>query len=917
MNRSVRKALFPSVLLTLATLPATALAQDQAQDADNQEDLVLEEVVVTGMRVSAASMRDAKKNSENITDSIYAEDMGKMPDENIAEAMQRITGISISRANGEGTEVTIRGVDPSLNQVTMNGVRLTNGGDDNGVDFSMMSADILRAIEVVKSPSANHDEGSLGGTVNLKTFKPLDMKQRRITATIQLQQDELADETDPVLKAAYTNQFGDGRFGLAVSTYWDERTTREDYFRAYNWKVWSGVTATSYQTGEDLGKINSHEFIGLEPGIRLRERVRYGGTATLEFRPSDVSSLWLDLSYSLLNEDYMAHQTRMTGLRTGNIWDEESGSSFYASANASKGTGNILSRDQEMETETTTIGLNYERDIGDWTLLAKLGTSDTEQAWLKNHRVNFKPKGPISINWLNENGGFNVIPTMTWHTDSGFWDLDAARLFQLYDDSRSVKDEYDSVSVDLNRAMNGGFFSGIAFGAKYWESNRYRSQTTGNTRFTTDENGDQIFLADFTLPFPVNDFFAGVANNVIDGWPIPDFDAIYDTYLPNGFDGPIDDANTYTIKTDATAFYIKAEFSAFDDRLLGDFGVRYVQTNVSSIGHRGANFPVSGPEPWNISFPVNLKNDYSNTLPSFNARWILSEDMLLRFSVAKVMARPRFSELRPGVSVKASNPNLPQASGGNPMLDPTEATQYDISWEWYFGDSGLLSVAGFYKDLESFIFVSTDEVTYDCPEGIVPENCALLVDVPTTMPINGKGGYVYGFELAYQQHFDFLPGFLSDFGGIFNYTYADSDATYVSEDTANAEYFDGFPFLNTSRDTFNTTLYWERGGHTVRLAYNYRSESLWRAVHLNSSIWQDTRQSLDFSAIFKLTRYMNLTLAANNLTDEYNRRFTTRTVAEKGLHGEGNVLDGSAPQWRTENIGHIGRTYRIGLNFRF
>jgi len=915
MYHIIRNVIFLPVLVTLATLPVSALAQDQAQDADSQEDMVLEEVIVTGMRNSMMSMRDAKRNSDNVSDSIFAEEMGKMPDENIAEAMQRITGVSISRANGEGTTVTIRGVDPSLNQVTMNGVRLTNGGDNNAVDFSAMSADILKSIEVIKSPSANHDEGSLGGTVNLKTFRPLDMKTKRITATIQAQHDELADETDPVLKAAYTDQYGDGRFGLAVSAYWDQRTTREDYARVYNWKVWTIDPATSYQTGEDLGKIYSHEPIGFEPGIRLRERSRYGGAATLEFRPSDVSSLWLDLSYSLLNEDYMAHQTRLTGLRKGNIWDEESGSSFFASS--PNGSGNILSRDQEMETETTTIGLGYEQDIGEWTLLAKLGISDTEQAWLKNHRVNFKPNGPISIDWLNENGGFNVIPTMEWQIEGGFWDVDSARLFQLYDDSRSVKDEYDSVSVDLNRAMNAGAISGIAFGAKYWESNRYRSQTTGNTRFTTDSDGEQVFLGDYSLPFPVNDFFAGVANNVIDGWPIPDFDAIYDTYLPNGFDGPIDDANTYTIETDATAFYIKAEFSAFNDRLLGDFGVRYVQTNVSSIGHRGANFPVSGPEPWNVSFPVNLKNDYSNTLPSFNARWILNEDMLLRFSAAEVMARPRFSELRPGVSVKASNPNLPQASGGNPMLDPTEATQYDISWEWYFGETGLVSIAAFYKDLKSFIFVSTDEVTYDCPEGIVEENCALLIDVPTTMPINGEGGDIYGFELAYQQNFTFLPGFLSDFGGIFNYTYADSDATYVSEGTANAEYFDGFPFLNTSRDTFNTTLYWERGGHTVRFAYNYRSENLWRAVHLNSSIWRDSRQSLDFSAVFSLTRHMNLTLAANNLTNEANRRFTTRTVAQNGLEGEGSVLDGNAPQWRTENFGHIGRTYRIGVNFRF
>lgn len=197
------------------------------------------------------------------------------------------------------------------------------------------------------------------------------------------------------------------------------------------------------------------------------------------------------------------------------------------------------------------------------------------------------------------------------------------------------------------------------------------------------------------------------------------------------------------------------------------------------------------------------------------------------------------------------------------------------------------------------------------------ENCALLVDVPTTMPINGEGGDVYGVELAYQQQFTFLPGFLSDLGGIFNYTYADSDVTYVSEDTENAEYFDGFPFLNTSQDTFNTTLYWEKEGHTVRLAYNYRSESLWRAVHLNSSIWNDSRESLDFSAVFRLTEHVNLTMAGVNLTDEANRRFVTRTVAENGLEGEGNVLDDNAPEWRTEYLGHVGRIYHIGLNLRF
>ena len=146
------------------------------------------------------------------------------------------------------------------------------------------------------------------------------------------------------------------------------------------------------------------------------------------------------------------------------------------------------------------------------------------------------------------------------------------------------------------------------------------------------------------------------------------------------------------------------------------------------------------------------------------------------------------------------------------------------------------------------------------------------------------------------QQFTFLPGFLSDFGGIFNYTYADSDATYISEDSANAEFFDGFPFLNTSRDTFNGTVYWERGGHTVRLAYNYRSASLFEAIRLDGSLWTDARQSLDFSATFKLTKSMNLTMQATNLTNEVNRRFVTRTIGKNGLESEGSALDGNAPR---------------------
>ncbi len=159
-------------------------AQTEATKSEEHE-LVLEEVVVTGIRQSAFAQRENKRLSDNVTDSIFAEDMGRMPDQNVAEAMQRITGIGIDRSDGEGTFVTVRGVDPNLNIVTMNGQTITSGGGGNAFDFSILSADILRSIEVIKTPSANQIEGSLGGTVNLKTFRPLDMKSRRLSLSMR------------------------------------------------------------------------------------------------------------------------------------------------------------------------------------------------------------------------------------------------------------------------------------------------------------------------------------------------------------------------------------------------------------------------------------------------------------------------------------------------------------------------------------------------------------------------------------------------------------------------------------------------------------------------------------------------------------------------------------------------------------
>jgi len=914
LSLAISVALFPLMFATSMTAQAaeeTTNATKETKKADETE--VIE---VTGFLSSASKQRNFKRYSENISDGIFAEDMGKMPDENIAEAMQRITGVGIDRADGEGSTVTIRGVDPSLNQVNMNGVTMTNGGDDNAVDFTSMSADMLRSIEVIKSPSAHHDEGSLGGTINLRTWRPLEINSRKASVSAQLKRNELAEENDFAIKGAYADKFADDNFGIAASAFFDEQTTRQDYYNIYNWKVFGGVAAHSAQTGEDLGKVFAYEPTGFETGTKFNERVRFGGALSLDYLVGDDSRVWSDLSYSMLNIDELSHQTRLTGLRKGNILDEVSGTSVVASATPSAG-GNLLSKKREIETETINLGLGFETIVAGWMVTTQVGLSRAEQSWPTNHRLNFKGRGTAaSANWLDENGNFQTAPTLTWDNDYGYFDPTKADLFQIYDDDRLVKDDMNSISIDLEKDVEIGPIINIQVGAKYFDRNKDRSQTIGNTPFSKDSDGNKVYLNDVGQDFPIDNFFDGVLDNAHPGWMVPNFDTTYSAYLPNGFDGPQDLINTYTVETEATALYVEFNYSAFDDKLIGDFGVRYVDTQASSVGHQGMNFPANTGGA-SYAIPVDASKSYTNVLPSFNARYVINEEMLLRFSAAKVMARPTPTQVRPGVAVKATNPENVTATGGNPNLSPTEATQYDLSWEWYFSESGLVSVAAFYKDIDSFVYDQTKEKSFDCPVDATPENCALLNGVPTKESVNGEGGEITGLELSYQQNFTFLPGVLSDFGTIVNYTYTDSDASFVSSDEPNAEYYEGFPFLKTSKDTFNATLFWEKDGHSIRLAYNYRSENLYQAVLIDSSIWTDARESLDLKGNFKLSKALSLTFAANNLTNESNRRFTTRTIGKNGLEGEGNALTSNAPDWRTAYFGNTGRIYRVGINYKF
>ncbi|MGJ8691870.1 MAG: TonB-dependent receptor [Thalassotalea sp.] len=1019
---------------TAAEIKAKAEAAVEVKKA-GKDKKVIEVIEVTGFRGSATRQLNNKRFSKNISDSIFAEDMGKMPDANIAEAMSRITGIGIDRVDGEGTQITIRGVEGSLNNVQMNGVTMssTNSNDPteetgNSVDFSMMSADMLRSIEVIKSPSANHDEGSLGGTVRLNTWKPLDIKNKLTIVSVKGVYNDLSEEFSPTIGISFGENFSDN-FGMTASVNYSKNKTRQDRMSNWRWQYRNANPAVSTQTGDDMGanywtKDNPVDMDGngvidnpfeagvgntrvfdpqnYEKSLSLIETENLSASSSFQYQINDDASVWLDLAYSQRDKTKLQYNHTLSNVFNDsnlNRVDEETATSTFLDGNQAR--ARIVAFEQPLESDTTTVGLNYQQLLfdGAWTLDAKLGYSgSTAYKPIENsRRLIFNTGGaaanvqPAVVDWLDENGNVLLTPDYSIGGEAGgTFPAENVPVQSMQYLTRDVDNTNLTYQLDLAGDVEFGPIVGIGMGVKIVSQKTLGQgfafhanvdstipvlDADGNPVLDAEGNPETLRLgdttvADFPAEFPVDDYLTRVVGDSQNGWVLPDFDAMYSAFFPNALEvinaigdtlqQELDEEDANETTFDSQAIYLMADYELLGGKLKGDFGVRYVKTQAYARGRAGFNmreyveFEVTDDEGnvvldeegnpeidgnytgnnFSIGNGVYGDIEYTNLLPSFNSRYMLSEEMLLRFSVAKVMARPRPNRLVPGYLFNTRNANNVTAVAGNPALKPTQALQYDLSWEWYFDETGMVSLAAFYKDFETMTYQKNEERSFtdsDCasaeefPEGqqeFRDLHCGLILEgVDTRQDVNGDGGEIYGIETSFQKDFTFLPGWAQYFGTVVNYTYADSEATFVDKDQEadTAALLDGFPMRNTSKHTFNGTLYWENEGFSARIAYNFRSKRLNNPNKFDGALWTDDRTTVDFSARYKVSKLLSFNFAATNLTDSYNRVFITRVNEEaaNGLFNEGNALDGNTPTWRTQELDHNGRNYRLGMTYKF
>jgi len=903
-------------------MSAVAHAQDAAQttgsgQATPAEGTVdtLDTVSVTGYRASVEKALDIKRGEAGVVDAIVAEDIGKFPDLNLAESLQRIPGVVITREGGEGRQISVRGLPPDLTRVRINGMEaLTtvgatdqNGGTNRsrGFDFNVFASDLFSQLIVRKTPSADVEEGSLGATVDLRTARPFDYDGFTFTASGQASHNDLGGKTDPRIGALMANTWADGTFGALLSVAYSERQALEEGSGTGRWA--QGTSNGNFSAASPFAAARSADVYHPRfPRYTLMEhdQKRTGVAASLQFKPSDRTQFALDALYSKIDavrdEKYIeaiSFSRSGTGkpetvVRDGVI---ENGALVYGLFD----DVDIRSESRHDEWNTVYTQLNFEGEhefTDNFKVTGKIGTSKSEhenpiqttiimdKLNVDNYSYDYRndPYKPV----LN----YGIDPT-----DPNGWTLAEIRIRPQY-----VTNEFDNAQLDFNWNISPGFRlkGGVQAKDYSFSTRELRRSTEGLTGVPMFTNGTRIVPTDLTEQASLS----GV-NGSPGTWVIPDYQGIADFYDIYSNSGPFAVSeravNTRSVEEEDRGIYLMGEFSADLGTipLSGNFGVRYVRTKQSSTGIATASgTPVA----------TTVSREYSDTLPSMNLVAEVTPDFLVRLGAAKVMSRPGLGSLTPGVTVNVSG-GARTVSGGNPNLDPVRAETVDLGFEWYFNEGAMLGLGLFYKDIDGFVQATREVRSYassGLPASLLDGTGATVNDdFVFSVPVNTPGGKVKGLEATFIQPFTFLPGKWANFGTQLNYTYVDTEIQYVNSAGVNVLQA---PWTGMSKHSWNATLYYEGERFSGRVSATNRDDYLLQVPGTEAGYnftgvhGQTGTTTIDAALRYKLNDHLELSLEGINLTDEAQESWVENANGQLPL-----------------DYSQTGRQYLLGLRYKF
>jgi iron complex outermembrane receptor protein len=869
--------------------PQAALAQDaddeeeSAEAAGNEDDVI----IVSGFRASLESAVAEKRNSDQILESVTAEDIGKLPDSSIGESIARLPGLTSQRLNGRANVIAIRGFGPDFSQTLLNGREQTTTSDNRSVELDQYPSEIVNQVVVYKSPTASLVGQGLVGTVDIRTVRPLETSKQVLAVGARASYADLgklnagSKDIGYRLNAAFVDQFAEDTIGLSLAASYVSEPYQLQEFNA--WGYAGGGTAT-----------NPTVIGGSKSFVTSTELKRFGVNGTLQYQAAPTVMITLDGFYSNFNDDQSKRgielplafgggfDTDPFNPATGTVTD-----GFATSGRFNDVRGVVRNDIFQRQADLYSFGFNVDHEGDDgWNAFFDFGYSRTDRNELSLESYagtgfngdGFDPQGDgtspsDSIGFVSGPNGTVFDPTLDYSdpnlirlTDPLGWGGGTVPQAGYYN-NRIIDDELLQFRAELEKEFEDSFIRSVQYGMNY---------TTREKSLTPDEAFVRLPNGALTATVPSQFLLRSTDLSYLGLGPIVSYDArdLIDAGVlvlePRVATGPNAAADVlgkgYTVNEDLLTAYLQAniEQELGGATLTGNFGVQAVNTNQKSTGFI---FSPTGPQ------ERTFGDDYWDILPSLNLSLRLDSDTVIRVAAAREIMRPRLDDTRLsigyGIDTSGAVPII-RGGGGNPFLRPYRANAVDFNVEQYFGRGGVVALQLFYKDIKSFIF--NGRFAFDYSGFPPPTNAAAnpgLSSIGTLdAPINTGGGDLYGGELAVTLPFATFSEALDGFGitGGAGYT-----KTNVVDQNGNETQIPGY-----SKWVVNGTAYFEKSGFNARASARYRSTFLGdftgfggsptRRVALGETII-DAQIGYDFpddSALNGLSLY----LQGQNLTDE-------------------------------------------------
>ncbi len=819
-----KNPLFVAIAIGLGSVVAAAGARAaDAAPAAASAATDLDRIEVRPQLEAQARAVDLKRESDAILDAVSADEVGDYPDQNVAESLQRLPGVSVTRDQGEGRFVVVRGLDAALNSVSVDGIAIgTPESDNRAAPMDVIPSESTERLKVVKSPTPDMPGDSIGGAILVESPSAFDRDGRSIRAKVEASHQQLSGKTSPKGSFNYSDLFADNTFGVALGLNYQDREFQSD------------------NTEGEYDELDNGDMFMIQQQRRKYyiERKRFGANLNLDWHPDADNRYYLRTLFS----DFQDAETRQNTVIDFDAGDVVANGDGTYSAPVDDLSKRVRYRTKKENTLATSFG--GENRFDGAVLDYQVGYTKTEERVNDEKEARFKLDKSVRSDLeatIDQTTGMPRIDfsNTDWEDNDNYsfnkWVLSPGR----------TDDEEKSAKINVR-------FDGENASYKVGLLGRWRDRNVDKNETELSE-GPGIDLADWTVSAPEhrhNSLGEALSSSVMNA---------YWAAYGNQFSADAGDAGSnaistlsedYVSKEDILAAYAMGTWDIGALRVIA--GVRVESTRFKASGYQidvsddGETFTVD---------PLEASSSYTNVLPGLHLRWDAGNDRVLRGSLNKTVSRPGFGQIAPHASI---NNDDEEVELGNPNLEPYESTNLDLSFERYLGKTGVLSLGLFGKSIDNYI-VDT-----------VIDNDAAYSGYDVSMAINGDKAKVYGAEFNWQQQFDFLPeGWNGLLAGV-SATWLHTDFDPGLEDRAG----DDFTLPRASKNVYTAFLGYEKGGFSSRVSAVHRSEYLDELGKSSAyDIYVAANTQLDFSLEYQLTGNVQLYFDASNLLDKPLERY--------------------------------------------